>query len=122
MRARSPTPRARSPPPAPRAGAPPPAQQQRSGLGSGLVGMVAQGMMFGTGSAMAHRAVDAVLGPRGGPAPPQEEAAAAAAAIVHDELPCNRQAKLFADCLVDGDMDVCEPYFSKMRECRLAMQ
>ena len=31
---------------------------------SGLMGSVAQGMAFGTGSAVAHRAVDSVMGPR----------------------------------------------------------
>lgn len=36
------------------------------GGGGGLLGTVAQGMAFGTGSAMAHRAVDGIMGPRGG--------------------------------------------------------
>ncbi|PWA69873.1 hemiasterlin resistant protein 1 [Artemisia annua] len=47
--------------------APPPAPVQSSGGGSMLGGIgstIAQGMAFGTGSAVAHRAVDAVMGPR----------------------------------------------------------
>ncbi|GMY25230.1 Synaptonemal complex protein 1 [Fagus crenata] len=47
--------------------APPPAPVQSGGGGSILGGIgstIAQGMAFGTGSAVAHRAVDAVMGPR----------------------------------------------------------
>ncbi|KAA3488590.1 coiled-coil-helix-coiled-coil-helix domain-containing protein 10, mitochondrial-like [Gossypium australe] len=58
---------ARSPPPQPAHHAPPPAPAQ-SGSGGSLLGgigsTIAQGMAFGTGSAVAHRAVDAVMGPR----------------------------------------------------------
>ncbi|XP_022726457.1 uncharacterized protein LOC111282580 isoform X2 [Durio zibethinus] len=47
--------------------APPPAPAQ-SGSGRSMLGSIgstiAEGMAFGTGSAIAHRAVDAVLGPR----------------------------------------------------------
>ena len=56
-----------APPPAKAPGAAPPAAAPAGGGGgmlSGLGGMIAQGMMFGTGSAIAHRAVDAVAGPR----------------------------------------------------------
>ena len=34
------------------------------GLMSGIMGGVVQGMAFGTGSAVANRAVDAIMGPR----------------------------------------------------------
>nr|CAD1827911.1 unnamed protein product [Ananas comosus var. bracteatus] len=45
--------------------APPPAPAQGGGSILGGIGStIAQGMAFGTGSAMAHRAVDAVMGPR----------------------------------------------------------
>lgn len=47
--------------------APPPADR-REGTGGGLmgamVGSAVQGLGFGTGSAMAHRAVDSMFGPR----------------------------------------------------------
>jgi len=56
------------PPPAPAAQhAPPPAVHAPSGGGgllSGLAGTVMQGMAFGGGSAIAHRAIDGVMGPR----------------------------------------------------------
>lgn len=55
-----PAPRAQAPPPAPRAQAPPPApmqqQQQGGGMLSGIGSTIVQGMAFGTGSAIAHRA------------------------------------------------------------------
>ncbi|KAJ8768999.1 hypothetical protein K2173_023994 [Erythroxylum novogranatense] len=56
----------RSPPPQPVYHAPPPAPAQSGGGGmlSGIGSTIAQGMAFGTGSGIAHRAVDAVMGPR----------------------------------------------------------
>ncbi|KAK9942985.1 hypothetical protein M0R45_008618 [Rubus argutus] len=51
----------RAPAPAPVSQAPAPAQSERSrGIGS----MIAEGMAFGGGSAIAHRAVEALMGPR----------------------------------------------------------
>nr|CAD1828012.1 unnamed protein product [Ananas comosus var. bracteatus] len=51
-------------PPQPARQAPPPAPAQGGGSILGGIGStIAQGMAFGTGSAMAHRAVDAVMGP-----------------------------------------------------------
>lgn len=80
--------------------APPPAMPQQGGGGmmAGLMGTVVQGAALGTGSAMAHRAVDAVMGPRtvqhehvGGAA---GEAAAAAPQAVPTG-PCGEQVKGF---------------------------
>ncbi|KAF7143046.1 hypothetical protein RHSIM_Rhsim05G0100900 [Rhododendron simsii] len=54
-------------PPQPASRAPPPAPVQGGSGGSMLGGLgatIAQGMAFGTGSAVAHRAVDAIVGPR----------------------------------------------------------
>ena len=42
---------------------------------AGLGGMVAQGMALGTGSALAHRAVDSVMGSRHGAAAEAPQAA-----------------------------------------------
>ncbi|KAH9531441.1 hypothetical protein CY35_19G038300 [Sphagnum magellanicum] len=60
---RRPTPPVQRPLPPP----PPLLPQQQTGGGSmmaGMAGTIAQGVAFGTGSAVAHRAVDAVMGPR----------------------------------------------------------
>ena len=88
---------------------------------AGLAGTVMQGMALGTGSAMAHRAVDAVLGSRH---PVPAEAQQAAQTIVQDQLPCADQAKGFSDCmsLSHGDMEACRVFFERMQECRLALQ
>lgn len=39
-------------------------QPQEQGMRGGIMGIVAEGMAFGMGSAMAHRAVDSIMGPR----------------------------------------------------------
>lgn len=80
-----------------------------------------QGMALGTGSAMAHRAVDAVLGSRH----PEPQAATEAADImVREQLPCADQAKQFSDCMMytNGDMGSCQKYFEAMQSCRVGGQ
>ena len=90
-------------------------------MASGLGGMMMQGMALGTGSAMAHRAVDAVMGSRH-PAP--AEATQAAQTIVQDQLPCSEQAKSFGECMSmsNGDMEACRVFFEYMQQCRLSLQ
>ncbi|KAI8466912.1 MAG: hypothetical protein J3K34DRAFT_432131 [Monoraphidium minutum] len=103
--------------------------QQGGGGGgflSGMMGAVAQGAALGTGSAIAHRAMDSVMGPRtvvhehqGAPpaAAPMEAAAPAGAA---QEGPCAAQAKAFAECIQrsGGDMGACQPYLDVMQQCK----
>lgn len=101
--------------------------QQSSGGGflSGLMGSVAQGAALGTGSAIAHRAVDAVMGPRGGSSEPAPAPVAAApeayAAPVSTEGPCAQQAKAFAECMSrsGGEMSACQFYFEAMQQCKV---
>lgn len=95
--------------------------QQGGGMLSGLGGMVAQGMALGTGSALAHRAVDSVLGSRH---PEPQAATQAAQEIVREQQPCADQAKAFADCMgwSNGDMGACQDYFDKMQACRRSLQ
>ncbi|CAI9294451.1 uncharacterized protein LOC111911478 [Lactuca sativa] len=111
-------------PPAPASRAPPPAPvQQSSGGGSMLGGIgstIAQGMAFGTGSAVAHRAVDAVMGPR----TIQHEAVVAAATdmptnnTVSDA--CGMHTKAFQDCINSSGSDIgkCQFYMDMLAECR----
>jgi coiled-coil-helix-coiled-coil-helix domain-containing protein 10 len=84
---------------------------------SGLGGMVAQGMALGTGSALAHRAVDSILGSRH---PEPAQAAAAAQEIVAQSMPCSDQAKGFSDCMgmSGGDMEACRIFFDRMQASR----
>jgi hypothetical protein len=86
---------------------------------SGLGGMVAQGMAFGGGSAMAHRAIDSVFSSSN--PPPQEAHQAAQQLAQAPEEPCNRQAKTFADCMSErgGDLESCRFYFDSLQSCRV---
>ncbi|KAF8404735.1 hypothetical protein HHK36_009624 [Tetracentron sinense] len=107
--------------------APPPAPAQGGSSGSmfGALGStIAQGMAFGTGSAVAHRAVDAVMGPR----TIQHEAvvseAAAAPAPTMNSVggsdACNNHSKAFQDCLNNygSDISKCQFYLDMLSECR----
>ncbi|GMH14680.1 hypothetical protein Nepgr_016521 [Nepenthes gracilis] len=101
---------ARNPPPQPVSHAPPPASVPASSGGSmvgGLGATIAQGMAFGTGSAVAHRAVDAVLGPR---------------TIQHETDSCGIHSKAFQDCLnsYGSDISKCQFYLDMLNECRRA--
>ncbi|KAK4357773.1 hypothetical protein RND71_023383 [Anisodus tanguticus] len=106
--------------------APPPAPMQSSGGGmlSGIGSTIAQGMAFGTGSAVAHRAVDAVMGPR----TIQHEAAVAEAAaaapasttIGSGSDACSMHNKAFQDCINSSGSDIgkCQFYMDMLSECR----
>ncbi|GAB2279284.1 hypothetical protein Dimus_013929 [Dionaea muscipula] len=117
---------ARSPAPQPVHHAPPPPPVPASG-GSMLGGLgqtIAQGLAFGTGSAVAHRAVDSVLGPRtiqhetvgseatAAPAPMANSTGGADA--------CGFQSKAFQDCLnsYGSDISKCQFYLDMLNECK----
>ncbi|KAE8708396.1 mitochondrial HSO70 2 [Hibiscus syriacus] len=119
---------ARSPPPQPAHHAPPPAPAQ-SGGGSMLGGIgstIAQGMAFGTGSAVAHRAVDAVMGPRTiqHETVVSEAAAAPAPAAATNSFSasdaCSIHTKAFQDCLTSygNEISKCQFYMDMLAECR----
>ncbi|KAG0467252.1 hypothetical protein HPP92_018245 [Vanilla planifolia] len=111
-------------PPQPATHAPPPAPVQGGGSILGGIGStIAQGMAFGTGSAVAHRAVDAVLGPR----TIQHEAVVSQStepAAVPMGNPgvdaCSIQSKAFQDCINSNGSDIsrCQFYLDMLTECR----
>jgi hypothetical protein len=81
------------------------------------------GAALGTGSALAHRAVDAVMGGRGGseapaaaPAAPEVYAAPPAAQQSAEEK-CAAQSKAFAECMSrnNADLGACQFYFESMQ-------
>eukprot|EP00951_Prasinocladus_malaysianus_P028053 scaffold254188_cov36-Prasinocladus_malaysianus.AAC.1 len=82
-------------------------------------------MALGTGSAMGHRAVDAMMGPRGSsseaapPAPPEIQRE-----IPPTDGPCGQQAKQFSECMSNnfGDMAACQQYFDAMQACKMNNQ
>ncbi|KAL0557825.1 hypothetical protein IC582_006376 [Cucumis melo] len=125
----APRPAARAParnPPAPVNSAPPPAPVQGGGGGSMLGGLgatIAQGMAFGTGSAVAHRAVDAVMGPRTIQHETIDSSASSAPSVANNSGgsdACNVQSKSFQDCLnhYGSDISKCQFYLDMLQECR----
>ncbi|KAA8530731.1 hypothetical protein F0562_005335 [Nyssa sinensis] len=115
-------------PPQPARQAPPPAPVQKSSGSSMLGGLgatIAQGMAFGTGSAVAHRAVDAVMGPRTiqHETVVSESAAAAQAPAMNSvggSDACSIHSKAFQDCLNNygSDISKCQFYLDMLSECR----
>ncbi|XP_068654495.1 uncharacterized protein [Aristolochia californica] len=112
-------------PPQPANHAPPPAPAQSRGSGSLLGGIgstIAQGMAFGTGSAVAHRAVDAVMGPRTiqHETVVGEAAAAAPANSTSVGDSCGIHSKAFQDCVNANGTDIskCQFYLEMLNECR----
>ncbi|KAJ9525225.1 hypothetical protein QJQ45_020759, partial [Haematococcus lacustris] len=112
-----------------KAPAAPPALQSSGGGGglmSGLMGSMVTGAAMGTGSAIAHRAVDSFMGPREthvvhehAPAAPSP---AAAPQMPSADGPCSERVKQFGDCMsrTGGDMGSCQIYFDAMQQCRAA--
>ena len=90
----------------------------------GLGATIAQGMAFGTGSAVAHRAVDAVMGPRTiQHETAVSEAAAAAPAPAMNAMgsdACSVHSKAFQDCLTSSgnEMSKGQVYMDMLAECR----
>lgn len=114
-----------APAPARTQAAPPPApqQQQSGGMMSGLMGTVAQGMAFGTGSAIAHRAVGAVANSFGGSsdAPAEEpQYAEPAAAAPPQANACFNDQKSFMECLNanQNDISACQFYLDQFNQCK----
>ncbi|CAI7771290.1 unnamed protein product [Closterium sp. NIES-53] len=112
--------------------APAPAPMQQSGGGGGMLGgmmgMVGQGLAFGTGSAIAHRAVDAVVGPRtvthehvgAADAAPAPAPAAAPAVTSASADSCTYHSKAFADCVQANGTDIakCQFYIDMLNDCK----
>lgn len=88
----------------------------------GIGSTIAQGMAFGTGSAIAHRAVDAVMGPRTiqHESVVSEAAAAAPSANNFGSDACGVHTKAFQDCLNNygNDLSKCQFYMDMLTECR----
>ncbi|CAK9163639.1 unnamed protein product [Ilex paraguariensis] len=111
-------------PPQPVAPAPPLAPIQSGSASRGIGSVVAEGMAFGGGSAMAHRAVDAVMGPTvikydtaASPAPIAEPATMNSLGGFDA---CGGQSKAFQDCLNNSGSDIskCQFYMDILSECR----
>jgi len=120
-----------------------PAQQSApssgGGLMSGLASTVMQGMAFGTGSAIAHRAVDAVAGPRTvvhehkdvessheqpmNLAPASSMQSGSMSRNAMDMGMCSNENEKFSQCLRDNNNNVnaCKFYFDMLSQCQREM-
>ncbi|CAL1372162.1 unnamed protein product [Linum trigynum] len=85
----------------------------------GIGGAIADGLGWGAGTAIAHRAVDAVFGPR---TVRQETVAATPqqTAPTADANACGLHSKALQDCLNNFGTDVgkCQVYMDMLAECR----
>eukprot|EP00611_Tribonema_gayanum_P028502 TRINITY_DN7343_c0_g1_i1.p2 TRINITY_DN7343_c0_g1~~TRINITY_DN7343_c0_g1_i1.p2 ORF type:complete len:174 (-),score=46.37 TRINITY_DN7343_c0_g1_i1:552-998(-) len=122
---------ARAPAPAPKpqqtAPAHPPSSGGGGGLLSGMASTVAQGFAFGTGSAMAHRAVGAVAGSFGGSgseAEQQQEPAAGASGGQYNQqsaaMACDNDKQNFFKCLQEqnGNAASCQFLYESLQSCQ----
>jgi len=107
-----------------------PFPQQSGGMMSGLGGALVQGMAMGTGSAIAHRAVDAVAGPRQMEVVHKDEAAsvapmaAAAGTFAASSSSsfgfCGDEESRFQRCLTqnNSNMSACRSFFDILSKCQ----
>ncbi|MCO5553016.1 hypothetical protein L7F22_006536 [Adiantum nelumboides] len=120
----APPPSRSAPPPAPVRHAHPPAPVSGGGgsIAGGLGATIAQGMAFGTGSAMAHRAVDGLIGPRTVTheyVTPDAPGSSSLATVSGSDT-CLNQAKSFQDCInaYGSVIGKCQFYIDMLNECR----
>lgn len=108
------------------ASTPAPAQQSSGGgMMSGLASTVAQGMAFGTGSAIAHRAVGAVAGSFGGSEGDAEIPAQTSQQMGYEQQPtlasaCADDKQMFYECLQmnKGDQSSCQFLYDALKTCQ----
>lgn len=89
----------------------------------GLLGTVAEGMAFGTGSAIARHAVNSVVDSFGSSDKdqPQQTAHAAAPAPIASAAPiCVNDQKAFMECLNTkmNDISACQFYLDALNQCK----
>ncbi len=106
--------------PATRPAAPPATQSSGGGMLSGIGSTIAQGMAFGTGSAIAHRAVGAVAGSMSGgseaaPVEMQQD-------MMQQQLQgaCAQDKQMFFECLKvnQGDQQSCSFLYETLQTCQ----
>jgi hypothetical protein len=102
-----------------------PAQSAGGGGGmmSGLASTVASGMAFGTGSAIAHQAVGAIMGggsSSGGGAAPAEAAPVNSGFQQQDMNACGNDKTMFFECLQQnkGDQESCKFLYTMLQDCQ----
>lgn len=113
----------------PAATPPAPMQQSSGGMLSGIGSTIAQGMAFGTGSAIAHRAIGAAADSMSGDSGDQEREMST---VAPDEMqvhqnqgagltgPCAQDKTMFFDCLKvnQGDQQACGFLYETLQTCQ----
>ena len=91
----------------------------------GMMGMVAQGMAFGTGSAIAHRAVGAVAGAMGDDGEEhqggaEQQGVAAQQQQQQQQNPCMEPMMQFNQCVGSNgsDISMCQSLYQSLQECQ----
>lgn len=102
----------------------PPATSGGGGMLSGIGSTIAQGMAFGTGSAVAHRAVGAAAGALSG------DGGTEAAPVEYDQQQqpmqqqpqgaCAQDKTMFFECLKEnkGDQEACRFLYDQLQQCQ----
>jgi coiled-coil-helix-coiled-coil-helix domain-containing protein 10 len=95
---------------------------------SGIGSTIAQGMAFGTGSAIAHRAVGAVAGAMGGGGSADQPVESAAAINNQQQQfqpqqisgACANDKQMFYECLQTnkGDQQSCSFLYDQLKQCQ----
>ncbi|VVB13803.1 unnamed protein product [Arabis nemorensis] len=108
--------------------APPPATAQASNGGGSMLGnigsTIVEGIGFGTGSSIAHRAVDFVMGPRTFRTETVvSETASAASPVANTKVSsgsCDIHSKAFQDCVnkFGSDISKCQYYMDMLSQCK----
>jgi len=92
---------------------------------SGIGSTIAQGMAFGTGSAIAHQAIGAVMGGGGSSAPAEQQQEAPAPVLEQQQQQqlqgaCANDKSMFFDCLKvnRGDQEACSFLYENLQSCQ----
>jgi hypothetical protein len=95
---------------------------------SGIGSTIAQGMAFGTGSAIAHRAVGAVAGSFGGSSGPTsvEQQPVGSDPLMQQQQQqfagaCASDKQMFYECLQmnRGDQQACQFLYEQLKQCQM---
>ena len=105
----------------PRQAQPTPTPVSGGGMGSGLLGTLAQGMAFGAGSEVAHQAIRGVMG-GGSHAAPQMQSAPQEQADSKQNM-CQIENSNFVECLKFNNNDIarCQDQFNSVQNCQKNM-
>ncbi|GJZ39121.1 hemiasterlin resistant protein 1-like protein [Tanacetum coccineum] len=94
-------------------------EPRSGGFVANMVATVADGFIWSTGNAMAHRAMDAIMGPRTIQIEHVPAAQVASSAAPAADA-CARQNTAFNDCINTSGSDIskCQFYMDMLSECR----